>query len=234
MAHEITSRILYEDNHLIIINKMAGEIVQGDKTGDIPLLEKVKSYIKETYQKPNRVFCGLVHRIDRPVSGATIFAKTSKALSRMNELIKNRKIKKTYWAVVEKALYPEEGRLEGYLKKNEKQNKSYHSFESKEGYKKAELLYKTLSYSDRYVLLEIELITGRHHQIRCQLSANGSVIKGDVKYGAKRPNTDGSIALHAKKVEFDHPVSLFKIKVDANLTEINNVSFKFFHKKDSH
>ena len=214
MDNDIASRILYEDNHLIIVNKMAGEIVQGDKTGDIPLLERVRTYIKETYHKQNNIFCGLVHRIDRPVSGVTIFAKTSKALSRMNELVKNREIKKTYWAVVEKAPSSEEGKLEGYLKKNEKQNKSYHSFEPKEGYKKAELLYKTLSHSDRYVLLEVELITGRHHQIRCQLSANGSVIKGDVKYGAKRSNPDGSIGLHAKRIEFEHPVSHFLIKVE--------------------
>ena len=228
---DIVSRILYEDNHLIIVNKMAGEVVQGDKTGDFPLLEKVRDYIKETYQKPNNVFCGLVHRIDRPVSGVTIFAKTSKALSRMNELIKNRKVKKIYWAVVEKALVPEEGKLEGYLKKNEKLNKSYHSFELKEGYKKAELLYKTLSHSDRYVLLEIELITGRHHQIRCQLSANGAIIKGDLKYGAKRSNPDGSIALHAKKIEFEHPVSHLIIKVEADPILINNASFKIFKKK---
>ena len=230
MFHDIASRILYEDNHLIIVNKMAGEIVQGDKTGDIPLLEKVRSYIKETYQKPNNVFCGLVHRIDRPVSGVTVFAKTSKALRRMNELVKNRNIKKTYWAVVEKALDPEEGKLEGYLKKNEKQNKSYHVFENKEGYKKAELLYKTLGYSDRYVLLEVELITGRHHQIRCQLSANGSPIRGDLKYGAKRSLPCGFIALHAKKIEFEHPISHSPIKVKADPAQINNTSFNYFTK----
>ena len=228
MNSDIASRILYEDNHLIIVNKMAGEIVQGDKTGDIPLLEKVRCYIKETYKKQNNVFCGLVHRIDRPVSGVTIFAKTSKALSRMNELVKNREVKKMYWAVVEKALPSEEGKLEGFLQKNEKQNKSYHTFESKEGYKKAELLYKTLSHSERYVLLEIELITGRHHQIRCQLSANGAVIRGDLKYGAKRSLPDGSIALHARKIEFEHPVSHLMIKVEADPVEINNTSFKFF------
>ena len=231
MHNDIASRILYEDNHLIIVHKTAGEIVQGDKSGDVPLLEKVRAYIKEIYNKPNNVFCGLVHRIDRPVSGVTLFAKTSKALSRMNELVKNRKVKKTYWAVVEKALSPESGKLEGYLKKNESQNKSYHSFEPKEGYKKAELLYKTLSYSDRYVLLEIELITGRHHQIRCQLSANGAIIKGDVKYGAKRSNPDGSIALHAKKIEFEHPVSHLLIQVETEPIQINNTSFKIFAKK---
>lgn len=204
---DIKNRILFEDNHLIIINKNSGEIVQGDKTGDMPLVEKVKHYIKEAYHKPGEVFCGLVHRIDRPVSGVVIFAKTSKALTRMNELVKNRKVGKNYWAIVEKEPpFPEE-KLVGFLKKNEKQNKSYHSSSPKEGYQQAELIYRLKGKSTHYTLLEVELITGRHHQIRAQLSAIGLHIKGDVKYGARRANENGSISLHARKVQFEHPVS---------------------------
>ncbi len=204
---DIRERILYEDNHLIIVNKRAGEIVQGDKTGDIPLLEKVRTYLKETYSKPNNVFCGLVHRIDRPVSGIVIFAKTSKALSRMNELIKNRQLKKIYRAIVDKELPGQTGKLTGYLWKNEKQNKSYPVSASQPNASYAELNYRIMGKTKSFVLLEIELITGRHHQIRAQLSEQGAHIKGDLKYGAKRSNQDGSISLHAARIEFEHPVS---------------------------
>ena len=212
---DIEKRVLYEDNHLIIINKRAGEIVQGDITGDIPLLEKVRAYLKETYQKPNNVFCGLVHRIDRPVSGIIVFAKTSKALSRMNELVKERKMKKIYHAIVENSMSEPEGVLVHYMKKNEQQNKSYLVNIAKEGYKRAELKYRIVGQSKSYTLVEVELITGRHHQIRAQLSTIGTPIKGDLKYGAKRSNSDGSISLHAGKVEFEHPVSHQVIAVTA-------------------
>lgn len=212
---DIQSRVLFEDNHLIIVNKRAGEIVQGDKTGDEPLLEKVREYIREKYQKPGNVFCGLVHRIDRPVSGAVVFAKTSKALSRMNELVKVRDISKVYWTIVERAPEIPEQRLINYLKKNEKQNKSYVVREGEVGSQRAELYYKVIGHSERYTLLEVELFTGRHHQIRVQLAANGTIIKGDLKYGAKRSNPDGSISLHARRIAFVHPVSKENIVVEA-------------------
>ena len=215
---DFSDRILYEDNHLIIINKLAGEIVQGDKTGDEPLVEIVKRYLKEKYNKPGNVFCGLVHRIDRPVSGAVIFAKTSKALSRMNEIVKNRQISKTYWALVEKAPEIPEQRLVDYLFRNEKMNKTFVSHVSKEGYVKAELSYKIVKKLQNYTLLEVELYTGRHHQIRAQLAANGTIIKGDLKYGAKRSNRDGSISLHSYKVAFEHPVTHTAICVTATLS----------------
>ncbi|MDR3046648.1 MAG: RNA pseudouridine synthase [Bacteroidales bacterium] len=214
LVKELERRVLFEDNHLIIVVKRAGEIVQGDKTKDIPLVEMIKYYLKIKYNKQGNVFCGLVHRIDRPVGGIVIFAKTSKALSRMNTLIKEREIKKTYWALTEKPLPNSEGTLIGYLKKNEQQNKSYHSFKPIKSYKYAELSYKILDYTDRYVLTEIDLVTGRHHQIRAQLAANGAVIKGDLKYGAKRSNPDGSISLYAKKITFEHPVSHQMITVE--------------------
>lgn len=218
-TEDIGSRILYEDNHLIIINKKAKEIVQGDKTGDTPLVEKVRAYLKETYNKPGNVFCGLVHRIDRPVSGVVIFAKTSKALSRMNEMIRDHKVHKTYRAIIEKSTISGKGKLTGYITKNEKQNKSYYSLTSKEGYQKAELLYEVIGQTERYTLLEVELITGRHHQIRTQLSAHFAPIKGDLKYGAKRSNVDGSISLHAYKIEFEHPVSHQNITVTAKVLQ---------------
>ncbi len=211
----IKERILHEDNHLIIINKLPGEIVQGDKTGDEPLLEKVRNYLKETYKKPGNVFCGLVHRIDRPVSGAVIFAKTSKALARMNEAVKERNISKIYWALVEKAPPKSDGRLQHYLMKNEKLNKSFVVPATREGGKKAELDYKVLGNTERYTLLEVTLHTGRHHQIRVQLSAMGSVIKGDLKYGARRANPNGSISLHAHELTFVHPTTKEKIEVIA-------------------
>lgn len=203
----LQDRILYEDNHLLIVNKRAGEIVQGDQTGDKPLLELVRDYIRVKGNKHGNVFCGLVHRIDRPVSGAVIYAKTSKALSRMNEMVKNRKIRKIYWAVVEGVVTDAPRRLVHYMWKNEKLNKSFVSEVEKENWRKAELSYTLLGASERYSLLEIELHTGRHHQIRAQLSAIGHPIKGDLKYGAKRSNEDGSIALHAHQLVFEHPVS---------------------------
>lgn len=214
----IADRILYEDNHLLIINKLAGEIVQGDKTGDIPLVDSVKEYLKTTYNKPGNVFCGLVHRIDRPVSGAVIFAKTSKALARMNEIVKNREISKTYLAIVEKAPDIPEQRLTDWLFRNEKLNKTFVSHTEKKGYVKAELSYRTVRQLTNYTVLEVELYTGRHHQIRAQLAANGTVIKGDLKYGARRSNPDGSISLHSYKVSFEHPVSHQPVEVTAPLS----------------
>lgn len=211
----INDRILYEDNHLIIVNKLPSEIVQGDKTGDVPLLEKIKVYLKEKYNKPGNVFCGLVHRIDRPVSGIVIFAKTSKALARMNELIQKRELHKFYQAWVENPLPSNEGTLCNYLKKNEKENKSYVYDEEIAGSKKAILNYKQIGATKNYYLVEIELLTGRHHQIRAQLATAGSVIKGDLKYGAKRSNPDASISLHAHRVEFEHPVSHQLIRIEA-------------------
>ncbi len=202
----LQDRILYEDNHLLIVNKRAGEIVQGDQTGDNPLLELVRDYIRVKGNKPGNVFCGLVHRIDRPVSGAVIYAKTSKALSRMCEMVKNRAVRKIYWAIVE-GVAPEQGRLVHYMQKNERLNKSFVSEAEKPGMQRAELEFRRIGASERYSLLEVELHTGRHHQIRAQLSAIGHPIKGDLKYGAKRSNEDGSIALHARRLMFEHPVS---------------------------
>lgn len=207
--------VLYEDNHLLIINKAAGEIVQGDKTGDCPLVESLKMYLKEKYDKPGNVFLGLVHRLDRPVSGIVVFAKTSKALTRMNELFRQDKVRKTYHAIVEAPPARPEATLVHFLKKNEKQNKSYPVGSQASGAKRAELSYHTLGHSDRYTLLEVCLKTGRHHQIRTQLSANGTIIKGDLKYGAKRSNADGSICLHARSIEFVHPVSKAPIHLTA-------------------
>lgn len=214
----LADRILFEDNHLIIINKMAGEIVQGDKTGDVPLVDSVKDYLKARYNKPGNVFCGLVHRIDRPVSGAVIFAKTSKALARMNEIVKDRKISKTYWALVEKSPEIAEQELIHYVRKNEQNNKTIVSSTPKDGFVMAKLSYKTIRQLTNYTLLEVNLYTGRHHQIRAQLSANGTPIKGDLKYGAKRSNPDGSISLHSYKVEFEHPVRHEHVCVTAPLS----------------
>ncbi len=211
----ISERILYEDNHLIIVDKLPGEIVQGDKTGDEPLLEAVRDYLKVTYNKSGNVFCGLVHRIDRPVGGAVIYAKTSKALARMNELVKNHLIRKIYWALVEGCPEQEEAVLTNYLRKNEKLNKSFCVDEHTEGARKAVLSYKVIEKYNRYSLLEVELQTGRHHQIRVQLAAMGHCIKGDLKYGAKRSNPDGSISLQAHRLIFEHPVSHLPIDVTA-------------------
>lgn len=209
--------VLYEDNHIIIVNKTASEIVQGDKTGDVPLSETVKQYLKEKYHKPGNVFIGVTHRLDRPVSGLVVFAKTSKALSRLNEMFKNGDVKKTYWAIVKNAPVAEEGELCHYLVRNEKQNKSYAYDTEKPGSKKAVLHYRLIAHSDNYHLLEVDLKTGRHHQIRCQLAKMGCPIKGDLKYGFPRSNPDGSICLHARRVRFLHPVSKELIDVEAPL-----------------
>lgn len=205
--------VLYEDNHIIIVNKTCSEIVQGDKTGDTPLSETVKQYLKHKYNKPGNVFCGVTHRLDRPTSGIVIFAKTSKALARLNEMFKNKEIKKTYWAITKNMPDKEEAILIHYLIRNEKQNKSYASDIEKTNSKKAILHYKLIARSENYNLLEIDLQTGRHHQIRCQLAKIGCPIKGDLKYGAERSNPDGGISLHARRVEFIHPVSKLPIDV---------------------
>lgn len=210
-------QILFEDNHLIIINKRVGDIVQGDKTGDAPLSDIVKDYIAHTYKKPGNVFLGVVHRLDRPTSGAVIFAKTSKALERMNKLLRDKKIEKTYWALVEGKPDQTVKTLEHYLRKNPKNNKSTAFRHQTENSKKAILHFKTLLSLDRYALLEINLETGRHHQIRCQLSVSGFPIKGDLKYGSKRSNKNGGIHLHAKKIKFIHPVKQEEISVSASL-----------------
>ncbi len=213
--------VLYEDNHLIVVNKMPGEIVQGDKTGDETLAEEVKAYIKKKYNKPGEVFLGIVHRLDRPTSGAVIFARTSKALARLNKMLQDKSIRKTYWAIVCERPPEEAGTLEHYLKKNEKQNKSYVYAKSVKESKKAILHYKLLAASKKYNLLEVELETGRHHQIRAQLASIDCKIKGDLKYGAPRSNSDGSISLHARKLEFIHPVKKEPLTIEADTPEDN-------------
>lgn len=200
-------RVVYEDNHIIVVYKESGEIVQGDKTGDTPLSDIVKDYVKEKYQKPGNVFLGVVHRLDRPVSGLVVFARTSKALSRLNEMFRTGDVHKTYWAITKEQPAELEGRLEHWLVRNEKQNKSYAYTREKPGAKKAILEYKVIGRTDNYNLLEVRLLTGRHHQIRCQLAAMGCPIKGDLKYGARRSNPDGSISLLSRRVQFVHPVS---------------------------
>lgn len=208
--------VLYEDNHIIAVNKTCNEIVQGDKTGDTPLVDTVKVYIKEKYHKPGEVFLGVTHRLDRPTSGVVLFARTSKALSRLNEMFKSHEqIRKTYWAIVQGAPKQAEARLENWLVRNEAQNKSYIAKPGAKEAKLAVLSYKTLVKGDHYTLLEVNLETGRHHQIRCQLAAIGCPIKGDLKYGAKRSNPDGGISLHARKIEFNHPVSKQDICITA-------------------
>ena len=222
--------VLYEDNHIIAVNKTCNEIVQGDKTGDTPLSETVKAYIKEKYNKPGEVFLGVTHRLDRPTSGVVLFARTSKALTRLNEMFREKSavshqpsaITQTYWAIVQGAPKQSEARLENYLIRNEAQNKSYISTPPKpspqgrdKDAKLAVLTYKTLVKGDHYTLLEVNLETGRHHQIRCQLAAIGCPIKGDLKYGAKRSNPDGGICLHARQIEFIHPVSEQNICITA-------------------
>ena len=208
---------LYEDNHIIIVSKRSGEIVQGDKTGDLPLSETVKQYIKEKYQKPGNVFLGVVHRLDRPVWGLVVFAKTSKALTRLNKMFRDGEVHKTYWAITKEAPPAEEGVLTDWLVRNERQNKSYAHSQETPNAKKAVLKYKVIAHSDHYHLLEVQLLTGRHHQIRCQLANMGCPIKGDLKYGAKRSNPDGSISLLARSVAFVHPVSKEIIVVEAPL-----------------
>lgn len=207
--------VIYEDNHIILVNKASSEIVQGDKTGDTPLSETVKQYIKEKYHKPGNVFLGVTHRLDRPVSGLVLFARTSKALSRLNEMFKTKEIKKTYWAIVKNQPPAPAGELVHWLVRNEKQNKSYAYDREVKDSKKAILDYKVIGRSERYYLLEINLQTGRHHQIRCQLAKMGCPIKGDLKYGAQRSNPDGSICLHARMIEFVHPVSKEKMSFEA-------------------
>lgn len=212
-------KILYEDNHIIIVNKRVGDIVQGDKTGDTPLSEIVKQYIQIKYKKLGNVFLGVVHRIDRPTSGIVLFARTSKALERLNEMLREKKIEKTYWAVIKNNPPKESDTLIHFLKKNPKNNKSTTFSTEKEGSKKAILHYKLIKKLDNYSLLEIYLETGRHHQIRCQLASIGCPIKGDLKYGFPRSNADGGIHLHAKKIEFIHPVSNQTISIVAPLPE---------------
>lgn len=214
-------RVVYEDNHIIIVYKESGEIVQGDKTGDTPLSDIVKDYIKEKYQKPGNVFLGVVHRLDRPVSGLVVFARTSKALSRLNEMFRTGDVHKTYWAITKNMPAIEEDRLEHWLVRNEKQNKSYAYTKEKPGAKKAVLEYKMIGRTDNYSLLEVRLLTGRHHQIRCQLAAMGCPIKGDLKYGAQRSNPDGSISLLSHRVEFVHPVSKERIDVTSPVPSDN-------------
>ena len=200
-------KVVYEDNHIIIVDKCSGEIVQGDKTGDKPLSDTVKEYIKQKYNKPGNVFLGVVHRLDRPVSGLVVFAKTSKALSRLNDMFRTGDVHKTYWAIVKRRDIAMEGTLTDWLTRNERQNKSYAHEREVPGAKKAVLKYKVRAVADNYMLIEVTLLTGRHHQIRCQLSHMGCPIKGDLKYGAPRSNPDGSISLLSRRVEFVHPVS---------------------------
>ncbi len=214
--------VLYEDNHIIAVNKTCKEIVQGDKTGDVPLSEIVKAYIKDKYNKPGEVFLGVTHRLDRPTSGVVLFARTSKALARLNAMFQSHEqIRKTYWAIVQGAPKLPEARLENYLIRNEAQNKSYIAKPGSKDAKQAILTYKTLTVGEHYSLLEINLETGRHHQIRCQLAAIGCPIKGDLKYGARRSNPDGGICLHARQIAFEHPVSHEQIMITAPTPDDN-------------
>lgn len=206
--------IVYEDNHLIIVNKAPGEIVQGDKTGDIPLSEHVKAYIKEKYNKPGNVFCGVVHRIDRPVGGLVIFARTSKALARLNDMLRKGEIHKTYWAMVEGKIDKKGELLENYLVSDGRLNKTFVASKETADAKLSRLRFSTVATGDRYSILEVNLLTGRKHQIRCQLANTGHPIKGDLKYGARRSNPDGGISLLAKKIEFTHPVSKEQISIE--------------------
>lgn len=218
-------KVVYEDNHIIVVYKESGEIVQGDKTGDKPLSDLVKDYIKEKYAKPGQVFLGVVHRLDRPVSGLVVFARTSKALARLNEMFRKGDVHKTYWAIT--ATVPEESssgspgwkEIASWLVRNEKQNKSYSYNREVPNSKKAVLKYRRLKKGDNFDLLEVQLLTGRHHQIRCQLASIGAIIKGDLKYGAKRSNPDGSISLLARHIEFVHPVSKQLISLDSPLPD---------------
>lgn len=208
-------QVIYEDNHIIVVNKRVGDIVQGDKTGDKPLSEVVKEYIKDKYNKPGEVFLGVVHRLDRPTTGIVVFARTSKALTRLNEIFKNRETQKTYWALVKNKPALPEATLIHYLTRNEKSNTSKAHTKEVSGSKKASLMYKIIKTLTNYTALEIDLHTGRHHQIRCQLSALGSPIKGDLKYGADRSNPDGGICLHARKLSLIHPVTKNQLEIIA-------------------
>lgn len=221
IAEKYNLEILHEDNHTIVINKKASDLVQGDKTGDEPVPERIKTYLKEKYDKPGNVFCGVVHRLDRPTTGALVFARTSKALERLNEQFREKETNKIYWAIVEKAPEKKSDTLIHWLLKNEQQNKSYPVEEGRKNAKKAILTYTQIASSDKYHLLEIQLETGRHHQIRCQLANIGCIIKGDLKYGAKRSNPDGSIHLHARKLSFSHPTSKEEINVIAPVPDDN-------------
>ena len=214
-------QVVYEDNHLIIVYKESGEIVQGDKTGDPTLADAVKAYIKEKYAKPGAVFLGVAHRLDRPVAGLVVFARTSKALTRLNDMFRKGEVHKTYWAIVQNKPAVMEATLEHWLVRNEQQNKSYAYDRERPQSKLARLAYRVIGHSDRYWLLEVNLMTGRHHQIRCQLAAAGFPIKGDLKYGARRSNPDGSISLLARRVEFVHPVSKAPVCVESPLPEDN-------------
>lgn len=225
-------QVLYEDNHIIAVNKTGNEIVQGDKTGDAPLSDLVKAYIKKKYNKPGEVFLGVTHRLDRPTSGVVLFARTSKALARLNKLFQGKNdIKKSYWAVVDKAPNPSKGTLHHWITRNTKQNKSYASSTQQANSKEASLSYQLIASSDKYHLLEIDLHTGRHHQIRAQLAAIGCRIKGDLKYGFPRSNPDGGIHLHARKIEFIHPVSKENISITAPVP--NDVLWEYFEQKVS-
>lgn len=208
-------KVVYEDNHVIIVHKESGEIVQGDKTGDKPLSETVKDYIRDKYHKPGNVFLGVVHRLDRPVAGLVVFARTSKALSRLNEMFRKGEVHKTYWAITKNAPAEPEGTLVNWIVRNEKQNKSYVYDKEVPNAKRAELKYSVIAHTENYHLIEVNLLTGRHHQIRCQLAHMGCVIKGDLKYGAPRSNADGSISLLSHEVTFIHPVSKMEIKAES-------------------
>lgn len=214
-------QVIYEDNHIIIVSKASGEIVQGDKTGDEPLSEIVKQYIKEKYHKPGNVFLGVVHRLDRPVSGLVVFAKTSKALPRLCNMFRDGDIHKTYWAITKNRPAHEEGTITSWLVRNEKQNKTYSYDHEVKNSKKAILKYKVIGQTDNYTLIEVNLLTGRHHQIRCQLASIGCPIKGDLKYGSPRSNPDGSISLLSHRVQFVHPVSKESIDVVAPIPDDN-------------
>ena len=208
-------KVVYEDNHVIIVHKESGEIVQGDKTGDKPLSETVKDYIRDKFHKPGNVFLGVVHRLDRPVAGLVVFARTSKSLSRLNEMFRNGVVHKTYWAITKNAPAEPEGTLVNWIVRNEKQNKSYVYDKEVPNAKRAELKYRVIAHTENYHLIEVNLLTGRHHQIRCQLAHMGCVIKGDLKYGAPRSNPDGSISLLSHEVTFIHPVSKMEIKAES-------------------
>ncbi|TRX66044.1 RluA family pseudouridine synthase [Carboxylicivirga sp. M1479] len=219
--------ILYEDNHIIAINKLSSDIVQGDKTGDETLSDRVKAYIKKKYNKPGDVFLGVVHRLDRPVSGVVLFARTSKALSRLNKMFQEKTIKKTYWAIVGELPKEDSGRLVHHILKNSEKNKAYAFPKPRHGSKEAILNYRLVSGLKNYYMLEVDLETGRHHQIRCQLAKIGCSIKGDLKYGFPRSNKDGSISLHARKIEFEHPVKKEPITIIASTPESDNLWKEF-------
>ena len=232
MKNIASQHILFEDNHLIAINKPAGILVQGDKTGDTSLDTLVKEYIKKKYNKPGDVFLGVIHRIDRPVSGVVLFAKTSKALERLNQQFRDKVVKKTYWAVCKNRPEEEEGHLVNYLRKNSEQNKSYICKDDAKNSQKAELNYRWINNSNNFNLFEIKLITGRHHQIRAQLAAIGCPIKGDLKYGAKRSNPDGSIHLHARKIVITHPVKKEEQAIAADVPDDD--LWKFFEQVETY